>query len=154
MRNAGEETLQEVPDVGEIVARRVSEFFRRDENLRVIAELKAHGIHWPETEASPVASNGPLRGKTLVLTGTLEDMPRDEARERIVGAGGRVTASLSKKTDYLVAGANPGSKLAKAEGLGVEILDQEQFLELLPRPPFSLRSLRAGPPFKEFRRLH
>ena len=131
LRNADEEALQEVPDVGEVVASRVREFFQRPENLRIVEALVAHGVKWPEAEASPVASTGPLRGKTLVLTGTLEGMTRDEARERILGAGGRVTASLSKKTDYLVAGANPGSKLAKAEGLGVEILDQERFLELL-----------------------
>lgn len=131
LRNAGEEALQEVPDVGEIVARRVSEFFRHGDNLRVIAELKRHGVEWPRAEASPAASTGPLRGKTLVLTGTLEGMTRDEARERIVGAGGRVTASVSKKTDYLVAGANPGSKRDKAEMLGVEVLDQPQLLELL-----------------------
>ena len=131
LRNADEEALQEVPDVGEIVARRVSGFFRRGENLKVIAELTAHGIHWPEAEEAPVASTGPLRGKTLVLTGTLEGMTRDEARERIVGAGGRVTTSLSKKTDYLVAGANPGSKLAKARTLDVEVLEQPQFLEMV-----------------------
>lgn len=131
LRNADEESLRKVPDVGEIVARRVSEFFRHDDNLRVIAELKRHGVEWPVADASPAASTGPLRGKTLVLTGTLEGMTRDEARERIVGAGGRVTASLSKKTDYLVAGANPGSKRDKAEKLGVEVLDQPQFLDLL-----------------------
>ena len=131
LRNADEEALQEVPDVGEIVARRVREFFRHGDNLRVIADLKRHGVEWPDTEASPAASTGPLRGKTLVITGTLEGMTRDEARERIVGAGGRVTASVSKKTDYVVAGVKAGSKRVKAEDLGVEILDQEQFLELL-----------------------
>lgn len=131
LRNADEEALQEVPDVGEIVARRVSEFFRRPENVRIVEALVAHGVKWPEAEASPVASTGPLRGKTLVLTGTLEGMTRDEARERIAGAGGRVTASLSKKTDYLVAGANPGSKLAKARDLGIEVLEQSQFLALV-----------------------
>ncbi|MCY3606384.1 MAG: NAD-dependent DNA ligase LigA [Gammaproteobacteria bacterium] len=131
LRNADEEALQEVPDVGEIVARRVSEFFRRGDNLRVIADLKRHGVEWPDTEASPAASTGPLRGKTLVITGTLEGMTRDEARERIVGAGGRVTASVSKKTNYLVAGANAGSKRDKAEKLGVEIIGQAQLLELL-----------------------
>ena len=131
LRDASEEALREVPDVGEIVARRVSEFFRHGENLRVIADLKGHGVNWPDTEASPAASTGPLRGKTLVLTGTLEGMTRDEARERIAGAGGRVTTSLSKKTDYLVAGANPGSKLAKARTLDVEVLEQPQFLEMV-----------------------
>ena len=131
LRNADEEALQEVPDVGEIVARRVSEFFRHGDNLRVIAELQRHGVEWPDTEAAPAASAGPLRGKTLVLTGTLEGMTRDEARERIVGAGGRVTASVSKKTNYLVAGANAGSKRDKAEKLGVEIIGQAQLLDLL-----------------------
>ncbi|MYA31691.1 MAG: NAD-dependent DNA ligase LigA [Gammaproteobacteria bacterium] len=135
LRNADEEALQEVPDVGEIVARRVSEFFRHGDNLRVIAELKRHGVQWPEAEAAPAASAGPLRGKTLVLTGTLAGMTRDEARERIVGAGGRVTASVSKKTDYLVAGANPGSKRDKAEKLGVEVLDEEKLLGLLQGDP-------------------
>lgn len=131
LRNAGEEELQEVPDVGAIVARRVSEFFHNDDNLRVIAALRSHGVDWPVTDASPASFAGPLRGKTLVLTGTLEGMTRDEARARIVGAGGRVTASASRKTDYLVAGANPGSKREKAEKLGVKVLDQSQLLELL-----------------------
>ena len=131
LRNADEEALQEVPDVGEVVAQRVSEFFRHGENLRVIAELRRHGVEWPDTDAAPAASAGPLRGKTLVLTGTLEGMTRDEARERIVGAGGRVTASVSKKTNYLVAGANAGSKRDKAEKLGVEIIGQAQLLDLL-----------------------
>ena len=131
LRDADEEALQEVPDVGEIVARRVSEFFQRPESVRIVEELVAHGVNWPEAEASPVASTGSLRGKTLVLTGTLEGMTRDEARERIAASGGRVTASLSKKTDYLVAGANPGSKLAKARDLGIEVLEQWQFLGLV-----------------------
>lgn len=131
LRDADEEALREVPDVGEIVARRVSEFFRRDDNLRVIAELQGHGIEWPDAEAPSMASTGRLRGKTLVLTGTLEGMTRDEARERIAGVGGRVTAGLSKKTDYLVAGANPGSKLAKARDLGIEVLEQSQFLGMV-----------------------
>ena len=131
LNNADEEALQEVPDVGDIVARRVSEFFRHGDNLRVIAELQRHGVAWPDAEAAPAASAGPLRGKTLVLTGTLEGMTRDEARETIVDAGGRVTASVSKKTDYLVAGANAGSKRDKAEKLGVEIISQAQLLDLL-----------------------
>lgn len=128
---ASEEELQEVSDVGEIVAKRVHEFFRREDNLRVIESLRAHGVEWPESRGTPAQALGPLRGKTLVLTGTLEVMTRDQARERIAAAGGRVTSSVSKKTDYLVAGASPGSKRARAEKLGVEIIGQAQLLELL-----------------------
>ncbi len=131
LREADEDELQEAPDVGEIVARRVQEFFQRQENLRIVEALVEHGVRWPTEETVSAPSTGPLRGKTLVLTGMLEGMTRDEARERIVQAGGRVTASVSKKTDYLVAGANAGSKRVKAEDLGVAILNQEQLLGLL-----------------------
>ena len=131
LRQASEEQLLEVEDVGEIVAGRVRAFFAGEKNAAAVEALLQAGVHWPESEAAPDPSTGPLRGKTLVLTGALEGMTRDEARERIVGAGGRVTASVSKKTDYLVAGANAGSKRARAEQLGVEILDQSQLLDLL-----------------------
>ena len=131
LREASEEELQEVSDVGEIVARRVGDFFRRPDNLRVIDALRNRGVHWPSSPGAPAAAQGSLRGKTLVLTGTLEGLSRDEARERIAMAGGRVTSSVSKKTDYLVAGANAGSKRAKAEQLEVAIIDQSQLLELL-----------------------
>jgi len=131
LRQASEEQLLEVEDVGEIVAGRVRAFFAGEKNAAAVEALLQAGLHWPESDAAPDPSTGPLRGKTLVLTGALEGMTRDEARERIVGAGGRVTASVSKKTDYLVAGANAGSKRARAEQLGVEILDQSQLLDLL-----------------------
>ena len=131
LRGASEEELREVSDVGEIVARRVHGFFRHEDNLRVIESLRRHGVDWPESQRAPAQEAGPLSGKTLVLTGTLEGMTRDEARERIVAAGGRVTSSVSKKTDYLVAGASPGSKRAKAEQLGVELIDRAQLLDLL-----------------------
>ncbi len=131
LRQASEEQLLEVEDVGEIVAGRVRAFFAGEKNAAAVEALLQAGLHWPENEAAPDPSAGPLHGKTLVLTGALEGMTRDEARERIVAAGGRVTASVSKKTDYLVAGANAGSKRAKAEQLGVEILDQSQLLALL-----------------------
>ena len=131
LQNADEEALQEVPDVGGIVARNVRQFFAREENLKVIALLKERGVHWPAADAAPAPSSGPLCGTAFVLTGALDGMTRDDARARIVAAGGRVAASVSKKTDYLVAGANPGSKRNKAEKLGVAILDQPQFLELL-----------------------
>ena len=131
LRAAGEEQLCEVPDVGEIVARRLREFFEREDNLHVIKALQEQGVTWPESEAAPAPSAGPLRGKTLVLTGALESSTRDGARERIRAAGGRVTGTVSKKTSYLVAGANPGSSLAKAQTLGVEVLNEAQLLTLL-----------------------
>ena len=131
LREAGEEELQEVPDVGEVVSRRVREFFQRPENLRIVDALVGQGVSWPTEDSVSTPLTGPLRGKTLVLTGVLEGMTRDEARERILQAGGRVTGSVSKKTDYVVAGVNAGSKRVKAEDLGVEVLHQEQFLELL-----------------------
>ncbi len=135
LRGADEEQLCEVPDVGEIVARRLREFFEREDNLRVIKALQERGVTWPEGEAAPAPSAGPLRGKTLVLTGALESLTRDAARERIRAAGGRVTGTVSKKTSYLVAGANPGGSLAKAQELGVEVLSEARLLTLLDARP-------------------
>jgi DNA ligase (NAD+) len=95
----------------------------------LIAELRALGLHF-ESEGPP-PGEGPLAGKTFVLTGTLPDLTREEATERITRAGGRVTSSVSKKTDYVVAGESPGSKLEKAERLGVAVLDEPGLLGLL-----------------------
>lgn len=125
---ADEEALLAVPDVGPVVAQHVRAFFEEPQNREVIQALRAAGVHWPAASRS---SGGPLQGKTLVLTGTLPDMTRDEAAARIEAAGGRVTSSVSKKTDYLVAGEAAGSKLAKAERLGVPVLDQDGLLGLL-----------------------
>lgn len=117
------EDLESVPDVGPVVASHVHEFFRQKENLAVIEALRKHGVSWPAAQsAKPEAL--PLDGKTFVLTGTLESMTRDEARERIEQAGGKVTGSVSSKTDYVVVGADPGSKLRKAQELGVEVIDE------------------------------
>ena len=131
LRAADEEQLCEISDVGEIVARRLRDFFEREDNLRVIKALQEQGVTWPESAAAPAPSAGPLRGKTLVLTGALESLTRDGARERVRAAGGRVTGNVSKKTSYLVVGANPGGSLAKAQELGVEVLNEAQLLALL-----------------------
>ncbi len=96
----------------------------------LIADLRGIGLRFEEE--GPPPGEGPLAGKTFVLTGTLPDLTREQATERIVAAGGKVTGSVSKKTDYLVAGAEAGSKLEKAERLGTEIIDEAALLELLP----------------------
>lgn len=130
LADADVETLQQVPDVGPVVAEHVAAFFRQAHNLEVIKELRDAGIRW---KAKPFArpAGGPLAGKTFVLTGTLESLTRQQAKEQIERLGGKVTATVSKKTDYVVAGADPGSKLKKAEELGVTILDETQFFELI-----------------------
>lgn len=125
---ATEEELQEVPEVGPRVAHSVFEFFREERNREVIAQLHELGFE-PEPPEGPASTV--LEGCKLVLTGTLPTLTRQEATARIEGAGGRVTSSVSKKTDYVVVGDNPGSKADKARELGVPILDEEGLLELL-----------------------
>ena len=118
------DTLLRVPDVGPVVASSIVEFFAEPHNVEVIEQLRAGGVRW--TEGPPSRStSGALHGKTLVLTGTLPTMTRDNAKALIETNGGKVTGSVSRKTDYLVAGADAGSKLAKAEALGVTILDED-----------------------------
>ena len=126
---ASQEELQEVDDVGPIVAANVRTFFEQDHNREVIDALLTAGVCWP-THSEPEKGNR-LAGKTFVLTGSLEGMTRDEAKELIENQGGRVTGSVSQKTDYVVYGKDPGSKLSKAKNLGVAILDGRDFSELL-----------------------
>lgn len=129
---ASEEALVEVPDVGPIVAARIRHFFAEKHNLEVVSMLQQRGVHWPSFEPAAVPDEpGALAGKTFVLTGTLSTMTRDEAKSRIQDLGGKVTGSVSKKTDFLVHGDRPGSKLAKAEKLGVGTLDESGFLTLI-----------------------
>jgi DNA ligase (NAD+) len=128
---ATQEQIQEVPDIGPVVAAHVHHFFQQPHNLEVLAQLRKHGVHWPALPKRSAKSEGPLSGKTFVLTGTLESMSRDEASDRLTALGGKVSSSVSKKTSYVVAGADPGSKLKKAQELGVEVLDEEGLLKLL-----------------------
>jgi DNA ligase (NAD+) len=121
--------LLEVPDIGPIVAKSISEFLTDPENAALVGELRQH-LHWKEGEHVMKAS-GALAGKTFVLTGTLPTMARDEAGALIEAAGGKVSGSVSKKTSYVVAGADAGSKLAKAESLGITVLDEPGLLALL-----------------------
>jgi DNA ligase (NAD+) len=132
---ADEAALLQVNDVGPIVATSILRFLGQPHNRGVIDQLRAAGVDWPESEgAAPVAA-GPLAGKTLVLTGTLPTLSRDEASAMIVSAGGKVSASVSKKTDFVVAGAEAGSKLDKAAALGVQIIDEQALRQLLGTEP-------------------
>jgi DNA ligase (NAD+) len=129
--HASEEQLLEVADIGPVVARSIRMFLADPLNIELIEQLRATGITWPEvlTERAPK----PLQGKTFVLTGTLPTLSRDAAAERIEAAGGKVAGSVSKKTSYVVAGEDAGSKLTKAQELGIPIMDEVGLLELLNR---------------------
>ena len=129
LRKAGEEEIQRVPDVGPVVAKQVAAYFSDADNAAALDRLLASGITWPKPVAT--AADGSQRDKTFVLTGTLESMTREQAAEAIQQSGGKVSGSVSKKTDYVVAGAEAGSKLKKAEQLGIRILDEAAFLKLL-----------------------
>jgi DNA ligase (NAD+) len=127
---ADEAALQEVADVGPVVAASIRHFFDQPHNVEVIEQLRAAGVTWPEGE--PVQRETlPFNSKTFVLTGTLPTLGRDEAKAMIEAQGGKVAGSVSKKTDYVVAGAEAGSKLAKAQELGIVIIDETQLLDLL-----------------------
>ncbi|MFC5523428.1 NAD-dependent DNA ligase LigA [Polaromonas jejuensis] len=128
--DATEEQLLEVSDVGPIVAQSIRTFFEQPHNREVVEQLRACGVTWEEGEPAARAPR-PLSGKTFVITGTLPTLSRDEAKDRVEAAGGKVAGSVSKKTDYVVAGAEAGSKLVKAQELGVAIIDEAALLALL-----------------------
>lgn len=128
LMDADTQRLQQVQDVGEVVATRIRHFFADSRNREQIEALRAAGVHWPRPR--PV-SEGPLSGKTFVITGTLDGLSRDEAKQKIQAAGGRVSSALSSKTDFLLAGEKAGSKLSKAEKLGVAILNQAAWQRML-----------------------
>jgi len=127
---ADEDALRQVPDVGPVVAAHIAHFFAEPHNREVIAALRAAGVHWKEG-APQRASDGPLAGKTVVLTGGLESMSRDDAGAKLEALGAKVSGSVSKKTSFVVAGEAAGSKLAKAQELGVEIWDEAKLLAFL-----------------------
>ncbi|HKO68072.1 MAG TPA: NAD-dependent DNA ligase LigA [Burkholderiaceae bacterium] len=128
--HASEDELLQVPDVGPVVAASIAHFFAEAHNRTGVEQLRAVGVHWPESDPvrKPV---GPLAGKTFVITGTLPTLKRDDAKSMIESAGGKVSGSVSKKTDYVVAGDDAGSKLAKARELDVSIIDEAQLQKLL-----------------------
>lgn len=127
---AGEEALQEVSDVGPVVAASVAAFFSEEHNRQVIQRLQMAGVNWPD-EVSTGTGSRVLAGKTLVLTGTLPTLKRDEAKAMIEAAGGKVAGSVSKKTDFVVAGEEAGSKLERARELGVPVIDEAELKKIL-----------------------
>ena len=129
LRRASAEEIQAVPDVGPVVAANVAAYFADRENQAIVDRLLATGISWPAQVKR--AAGGGLAGRTFVLTGTLEKMTRDAAQEAITQRGGKVSSSVSKKTDFVVAGSDAGSKLTKARAMGIAVLDEKAFLELL-----------------------
>jgi DNA ligase (NAD+) len=128
---ADEARLLEVADIGPVVARSVLQFFADPMNRELVAQLRANGVHWDETAGAARTEPGAFSGMVFVLTGTLPTLTREEASERILAAGGKVSASVSKKTNYVVAGSDAGSKLAKAETLGVAVIDEAELLRML-----------------------
>lgn len=134
---ATEDELMRVSDVGPVVAQCLRQFCTEPHNLEVIAQLRAAGVSWQEHEMAPddgQKAGGALVGKVFVLTGTLPTLSREDAKALIEAAGGRVTGSVSKKTDFVVAGAEAGSKLEKAQQLGLSVIDETQLRALLTQP--------------------
>jgi len=130
LKAADEITLQGAPDVGPTVARHVFTFFRQPHNLEVLQGLIDAGIHWDAMPERSSTAALPLAGKTFVITGTLDSLSREEAKALVLSLGGKAAGSVSAKTDYVVAGADPGSKLDKARALGIPVLDEAAFLAL------------------------
>ena len=128
LRSATVEQLTEVPDVGEIVARSIVEFFADPSIATQVDRLLAHGVK-PRPEE--VQQDSPISGKTIVVTGTLEKLDRRQAEALIESLGGKTAGSVSKKTDYVLAGESAGSKLTKARELGVRVLNEQEFFELI-----------------------
>lgn len=129
--SASVEELQEVADVGPVVAAEIRAFFQQAHNRKAVDDLMACGVRWPRVAGAKRPVNQPLSGKVVVVTGTLSSLSREDAKERIRAHGGKVSASVSKKTSFVVCGENPGSKLRKAEELGVPVIGEREFLELL-----------------------
>ena len=130
LARAEQEDLEEIPAVGPRIAESVYQWFRDEANLRVLDKLRRAGVRMAE-EAPPAPPTGPLAGQSFVITGTLASMPRSRAEELIRALGGAAGDSVTRKTDYLVVGEAPGSKLQKAQQYGTKLLNEEEFLDLL-----------------------
>ena len=132
LQNADFEQLQAVPDVGEVVANRILAFWREPHNVDAVNDLIAQGIHWDAVETKEAGDN-PFKGKIVVLTGTLSQMGRNEAKALLQEMGTKVSGSVSAKTDFVIAGDAAGSKLTKAQELGITVLSEDEFLALLQK---------------------
>jgi DNA ligase (NAD+) len=130
LQDASLEQLAETEDVGEVIAQSVAQWFDEERNKKLIERLRRAGLNFRSALYQPHRASGPLAGKTFVLTGTLPTLKREEAAAQIEALGGKVSGSVSKKTDYVVVGEDAGSKLDKARKLGVTLLDEKQFLSL------------------------
>ncbi|MBC8113158.1 MAG: NAD-dependent DNA ligase LigA, partial [Candidatus Saccharimonas sp.] len=150
--SASEADLAQADEVGDVIAKSVRTFFTSDYGQRIVSELKALGLNMgSEADAAAAAAKnaaGVLAGKTLVVTGTLTRFTRDQIQELIQQHGGRASSSVSKKTDYLVAGTEAGSKLTKARDLGVVVLDEDGFIKLIEQGG-SVHSTSSPPPLFE-----
>lgn len=125
------ESLQSIPDVGPVVAEHIVHFFEAEHNREVIDSLRALGVHWAQLNENAAPIDHPFYQKTIVLTGSLTQMTRDEAKDQLLALGAKVSGSVSKKTDFVVAGEAAGSKLQKAQDLGVTVLDEAEFIRQL-----------------------
>jgi len=129
--DADVETLQQVEDVGPVVAENIRHFFDQNKNRAIVEKILLQGVNWPQQDATRQQQSQTLEGKTYVISGTLEGLSRDQAASLLKARGARVSGSVSSKTTAVISGENPGSKVAKADQLGVEILDQAGFEHLL-----------------------
>jgi DNA ligase (NAD+) len=131
LMRASDAEIQQVEDVGPVVAAHVAAFFASEDHINVIKALRSKGVKWPEVTRAPSGAAAPFAGRTFVLTGTLGSMTREEAEEALSARGAKVSASVSKKTSFVVAGTDAGSKLARARELGIPVLDEQEFRALL-----------------------
>jgi DNA ligase (NAD+) len=131
LANATKEELEEIYEIGPVVAESIVDFFRNEHTRDIIEKLKAGGVNTKKLVSQKFVKNPQVAGKSFVITGTLQKYSRGEAEALIKNSGGRLISSVSKKTDYLVVGEDPGSKLDKARELNVHILDEEAFEKMI-----------------------
>jgi DNA ligase (NAD+) len=127
IKRATQEQLEEVPDIGQIVAKHITTFFTQEHNNKITDRLIAAGVYWDEIKAN---SELPLKGKTFVITGSLKKMKRNEAKKILQELGAKVSGNVSRKTDYVIVGSDPGSKADKANQLNITILNEQEFISL------------------------